>query len=112
MKTMSALEAKNAFGQFLDAAQREPVALTKNRRLVAALFSMEDVSAMARAYLSEPLRQQVVAGEIDVTTALVRQARMNEGISQSRAEAAEGKTLTVDDRYFEGLRAHVREISR
>lgn len=112
MKTMSALEAKNAFGQFLDAAQREPVALTKNRRLVAALFSMEDVSAMANAYLSEPLRDQVVAGEIDITIALVRQARMNERISQSRGEVEEGKTLTVDNSYFDGLRAHVREISR
>ena len=112
MKTMSALEAKNAFGRFLDTAQREPVALTKNRRLVAALFSMEDVSTMAEAYLSEPLREQVVAGEIGVTTALIRQARMNERVSQSRAEVAEGKTLVMDNSYFDSLRAHVRKVSR
>ena len=112
MKIMSALEAKNAFGRFLDAAQREPVALTKNRRPVAALFSMEDISVMAEAYLSEPMRQQVAAGVIDVTTALIRQARMNECVSQSRGEAAEGKTLTLDDNYFDNLRAHVRKVSR
>lgn len=86
--------------------------MAKNRRRVATLFSMEDISAMAKAYLSESLWDQVVAGEIDVTTALVRQARMNERISQSRKEAAEGKTLTLDYGYFDGLRAHVRKISQ
>ena len=30
MKTMTAAQAKNSFGQFLDAAQREPVVVTKN----------------------------------------------------------------------------------
>lgn len=29
MKTISAKEAKNAFGGFLDSAQREPVMITK-----------------------------------------------------------------------------------
>ena len=112
MKTMTALEAKNAFGRFLDAAQREPVTLTKNRRRVAALFSMEDVSAMAQAYLSEPLREQVVAGEIGVTNALIRQARMNESVSQSRREVAEGKTRVMDDGYFDSLRAQVRKLAQ
>ena len=112
MKTMSALEAKNAFGRFLDAAQREPVTLTKNRRRVAALFSMEDVSAMAQAYLSEPLREQVVAGEIGVTNALIRQARMNESVSQSRREVAEDKTRVMDDSYFDGLREQVRKLAQ
>ncbi len=34
MTTMTALEAKNAFGQFLDAVQRSPVTVTKNGREV------------------------------------------------------------------------------
>lgn len=38
MKTMTAVEAKNSFGQLLEAALREPVAVTKNRREVAAMF--------------------------------------------------------------------------
>ncbi len=111
MKTMSALEAKNAFGQFLEAAQREPVAVTKNRRMVAALFSMEDLASLARTCLSEPLREQVAAGEISVTAALIRQARINDRIAQSREEAATGKTITMDDGYFAKLRAHVRAVS-
>lgn len=32
MKIMTALEAKNAFGQFLETAQREPVTITRNGR--------------------------------------------------------------------------------
>ncbi len=112
MKVISALEAKNAFGRFLAAAQREPVAVTRNRRLVATMFSMEDIASMARAYLSEPLREQVASGAIDVSAALLRQAHMNESITLAREEAASGKTLTMDDQYFDGLRAHVRAVSR
>lgn len=44
MKVMTALEAKNSFGQFLAAAQREPVAVTRNRRRVATMFSIEDIA--------------------------------------------------------------------
>lgn len=43
MKTMTAVEAKNSFGQVLEAALRAPVAVTMNRPEVAAIFSMEDV---------------------------------------------------------------------
>ena len=67
---------------------------------------------MAQAYLSEPLREQVVAGEIGVTNALIRQARMNESVSQSRREVAEGKTRVMDDGYFDGLREQVRKLAQ
>jgi prevent-host-death family protein len=43
MKTMTAAEAKNKFGQFLDAAQREPVLVTKNDRPVGVFVSMADL---------------------------------------------------------------------
>jgi prevent-host-death family protein len=43
MKTMTAAEAKNKFGQFLDAAQREPVLVTKNDRPVGVFLSMADL---------------------------------------------------------------------
>ena len=45
MSTMTALEAKNGFGQFLDAAQRAPVTVTKNGREVGAMFSRADLEA-------------------------------------------------------------------
>jgi prevent-host-death family protein len=43
MKTMTAAEAKNAFGKFLDIARREPVVVTKNNRPVGVFLSMEDI---------------------------------------------------------------------
>ncbi|MEQ1668674.1 MAG: type II toxin-antitoxin system Phd/YefM family antitoxin [Sulfuriferula sp.] len=43
MKTMSARDAKNHFGEFLDAMQREPVLITKNNRPVGMMVSMEEV---------------------------------------------------------------------
>ena len=43
MKTMSAVDAKTRFGQFIDAAQREPVIVTKKDRPVGVFFSIEDI---------------------------------------------------------------------
>jgi prevent-host-death family protein len=42
MKTMTAAEAKNSFGRYLDAAQREPVVITKKNRPVAVTVSFQD----------------------------------------------------------------------
>lgn len=42
MKSMSAKEAKQSFGVLLEAAQREPVTITRNGREVAVLLSKED----------------------------------------------------------------------
>ena len=44
MKTMTARDAKNRFGEFLDAARREPVVVTKNDRPVGILISIEDAA--------------------------------------------------------------------
>ncbi len=41
MKTITAKEAKNRFGQLLDAAQRTPVSVTKNGRAVTVMLSTE-----------------------------------------------------------------------
>ena len=43
MKTITAAQAKNSFGKFLDMAQREPVLVTKNNRAVGVFLSMEDI---------------------------------------------------------------------
>ena len=37
MKVMTAREAKNRFGEFLDASRREPVVITKNDRPVGIM---------------------------------------------------------------------------
>ena len=44
MKTITAAEAKNGFGKFLDMARREPVLVTKNNRPVGIFLSMEDAA--------------------------------------------------------------------
>lgn len=44
MKVMTAREAKNRFGEFLDAARREPVVITKNDRPVGIMVSIEDAA--------------------------------------------------------------------
>ncbi len=41
MKAIAAREAKNRFGQLLDAAQRSPVSVTKNGRAVTVMLSTE-----------------------------------------------------------------------
>ena len=43
MKTMSAVDAKTRFGQVIDAAQREPVVVTKKDRPVGVFFSIDDI---------------------------------------------------------------------
>lgn len=44
MKVMSARDAKNRFGEFLDSARREPVVITKNDRPVGVMISIEDAA--------------------------------------------------------------------
>lgn len=39
---MTAAEAKNGFGRYLDAVQREPIIITKKNRPVALTISFED----------------------------------------------------------------------
>ncbi|MGF1609820.1 MAG: type II toxin-antitoxin system Phd/YefM family antitoxin [Kiloniellales bacterium] len=43
---MSAFEARNRFGQLLDAVQHEPVTVTRNGRPVAVLMSVNDYERM------------------------------------------------------------------
>ena len=55
MSVFTAKEAKNRFGQLLDAAQREPVTITKNGRAVAMMLSASDdgVIAAVEGFLEE-----------------------------------------------------------
>ncbi len=60
MKTISAVDAKNRFGQLLEAAQREPVTVTKQGRATAVLLSVEDyarIRGAARDRLLDTVRQ-------------------------------------------------------
>jgi prevent-host-death family protein len=49
MRTISSIDAKNRFGQLLDAAQRAPVTVTKKGRPAAVVMSIEDYDRMRGA---------------------------------------------------------------
>jgi PHD/YefM family antitoxin component YafN of YafNO toxin-antitoxin module len=104
MKTMTAVEAKNSFGQLLEAALREPVAVTKNRREVAAMFSMEDVRALADSFLAAPLKADVEAGKISLLDALMAQVDINRRLEDSRKAIRAGDGIVADPTYFAALR--------
>ena len=46
MRTISSIDAKNRFGQLLEAAQRAPVTVTKKGRPAAVVLSVEDYQRM------------------------------------------------------------------
>lgn len=106
---MTALEAKNAFGQFLDAVQREPVLVTKKSRPVAAMFSIEDIEELCRAYLPAPEQENLTktSNAEEKVDALMRQARIDSRILQAKAEIAAGDGIVMDDAYFDRLRERV-----
>lgn len=49
MRTLTSVEAQNRFGELLDAAQREPVTITRRGRTVAFLVSPEDLKELLDA---------------------------------------------------------------
>jgi len=64
MKTMTSAEAQNHFGAMLDAAQREPVTITRRGRPVAFLVSPEEFTALRQSVEtvhSAALREAVAA---------------------------------------------------
>ena len=95
MKTMTAVEAKNAFGRLLEATHREPVSVMKNNREIAAMFSMEDVRALADNFLAEPLQAEVIAGQLNVVEALMEQLAINKRLAASRRAIAEGRGVVA-----------------
>ena len=46
MKTMTSVEAQNRFGQLLDTAQREPVAITRHGRPTAFVVSPQEMEEL------------------------------------------------------------------
>jgi prevent-host-death family protein len=50
MKTYTANEAKNRFGQFIEDAQLEPVRVTRRNRLVGVMVSAMDYESMCAFY--------------------------------------------------------------
>jgi len=87
MKTVTAREAKNRFGQLIDDAQRGPVTINKNGRPFAVVQSYEDFQ---------------MAQQLKLTS--IRQA-----IDEARAEYAEGRGLPFDQAAVEEIAAAGRQ---
>ena len=58
MQTFTANQAKTQFGQFIDAAQREPVRVLKHDRVVGVMVSAQDYEAM-RAFYTDRLQHRL-----------------------------------------------------
>lgn len=74
MKTFSALEAKNRFGEMIEAAQRQPVGITRNGRPSVVVISAESYARrqrLARERLRGALQR---AGEHAVQQGLTEEA--------------------------------------
>lgn len=54
MKVMTAREARNGFGELMNAMQREPVFITKNNKPVGAFVSIEDLKG---TYIAESFEE-------------------------------------------------------
>jgi prevent-host-death family protein len=91
VKTMAAKEAKQSFGKLLDDAQREPVRIERNGRLVAVVLSSAEYERLStyRAYL----RRQATEGQeaLDVTVAeLLSEEERREAEEELEAELLKG----------------------
>ena len=88
MKTMSATAASKEFGRFIDAAQREPVLLTKKDRPVAVTVSIADWEEL----LSLRIERGIAAGLADVAAGRVVEmtdAALEQRLARFRTRSAE-----------------------
>jgi len=102
---MTAFDAKNSFGVFLDTVRCEPVTVTKNGREVAAIFSMEALQDLANVFLAEPIKQDVENGALEVAEALMVQIKINKRLEEGRLAITKGQGIEANDVYFEDLQA-------
>jgi prevent-host-death family protein len=88
MKTMSATAASKEFGRFIDAAQREPILLTKKARPVAVTVSVADWEDL----VALRIERGVAAGLADIDAGRVSElteTSIEERLARFRARNAE-----------------------
>lgn len=54
MQSMTSVEAQSRFGELIDRAQREPIALTRHGRVVAYDISEHDSDSMPKSHIVAP----------------------------------------------------------
>ncbi|HEX6016080.1 MAG TPA: type II toxin-antitoxin system Phd/YefM family antitoxin [Geminicoccaceae bacterium] len=70
MRTMSAKDAKNHFGELLMEAQKAPVAIEKNGKAVAVVYSYEEHHHIEQAKL-EWLKAAIAEADADIAAGRV-----------------------------------------
>ena len=73
MKTITAIEAKNRFGQLIDAAQRQPVTVTKQGRPSVVVMSVEDYERRKKRAWKNLLKVVDATGEKAVSQGLTEE---------------------------------------
>lgn len=61
MLTLTSAEAQNRFGQLIDAAQREPITVTRRGRPVLMLLAVQDYEALQNKQTPDSTSTQVAA---------------------------------------------------
>jgi len=95
VKAITAADAKNAFGEFLDAVQREPVLVTEKDGPVGVMLSMRDVATL-------------FGGAGNALAVALEERRLDDQIEHSRRQARNREIELADDAFFEARRAAIR----
>ena len=92
---MTAADAKNSFGVFLDTIQREPVIVTKKNRSVGMMLSMQDVETL-------------FGGDEKSVTRALEEARIDQKIEVARKQARDGLGTIADSAFFGEIKNKIR----
>lgn len=63
MKTMTAAEAKNSFGEMMENSSREPVVITKHGKPVRVVMSAEEFKQLKLQSLRADVREGIIEAE-------------------------------------------------
>ena len=80
MQTFTANDAKVNFGAFIDAAQREPVRVTRRDRVVGVMVSAQDYEAM-RAFYADRLQHTLAKAGADAAAQGMTPETLNDLLS-------------------------------
>ena len=73
MKTITAIDAKNKFGQLIEAAQRQPVIITKKGRASVVVMSIEDYERRRSRAWKNLVKTMTETGNYAVSQGLTRE---------------------------------------
>ncbi len=66
MRTMTSVEAQNRFGELIDAAQREPVTITRRGRPVVYVLSQQDYDAFSQGVAEAKQQNSLTAAQVAI----------------------------------------------